>query len=99
MDLFLNTFKSSTLFSEFYLLLWYALYTTVTLIHNNKYIHGKWIVINVLWEIQKKIVGSTPEPSLIKGLIVKLDAKDYSRRIWILSLGRLISVHVYNNLM
>ena len=28
----------------------------------------------------KKIVGSTPEPSLIKGLIVKLDAKDYSRK-------------------
>lgn len=26
----------------------------------------------------KKIVGSTPEPSLIKGLIVKLDAKDYT---------------------
>ena len=25
-----------------------------TLIHNNKYIHGQWIVINVLWEIQKK---------------------------------------------
>ena len=49
-----------------------------TLIHNNKYIHGQWIVINVLWEIQKKIVGSTPEPSLIKGLIVKLDAKDYT---------------------